>query len=159
MPLPIQQPKSSILEKTIPGLRLAQKYAVCCGGGHNHRIGLFDAILIKENHILAAGSIEQAIHSARSKHPNLLLEIEVESLEELKQALQTKVDRVLLDNFDLTALKQAVQLNNQQTQLEASGGITIENIKSIAETGVDYISIGTLTKDIKAIDLSMRFHQ
>lgn len=143
--------------KTIPGLRLAQKYAVHCGGCENHRIGLYDAILIKENHILAAGSIKQAIESARFNSPELSVEVEVENLDELLQAIDTHAERVLLDNFDLDLLKQAVILNNKRVQLEASGGVTLNTIRSIAETGVDYISTGALTKDIKAIDLSMRF--
>ncbi len=143
--------------KTIPGLRLAQKYAVHCGGCDNHRIGLYDAILIKENHILAAGSIQEAIESARFNSPELSVEVEVENLEELLQAIDAGVERVLLDNFDLDLLRQAVTLNNKRVELEASGGVTLENIRSIAETGVDYISTGALTKDIKAIDLSMRF--
>ena len=143
--------------KTIPGLRLAQKYAVHCGGCVNHRMGLYDAILIKENHILAAGSIEQAVAAARFNSPELPVEVEVENLEELQQALDANVERVLLDNFDLALLKDAVKLNNKKSQLEASGGVTLETIRSIAETGVDYVSTGALTKDIKAIDLSMRF--
>lgn len=143
--------------KTIPGLRLAQKYAVHCGGCENHRIGLYDAILIKENHILAAGGIKQAIESARFNSPELSVEVEVENLDELLQAIDAHAERVLLDNFDLDLLKQAVTLNNKRVQLEASGGVTLDTIRSIAETGVDYISTGALTKDIKAIDLSMRF--
>ncbi|HEY9050465.1 MAG TPA: carboxylating nicotinate-nucleotide diphosphorylase, partial [Gammaproteobacteria bacterium] len=143
--------------KTIPGLRLAQKYAVHCGGCENHRIGLYDAILIKENHILAAGSIKQAIESARFNSPELSVEVEVENLDELLQAIDAHAERVLLDNFDLDLLKQAVTLNNKRVQLEASGGVTLDTIRSIAETGVDYISTGALTKDIKSIDLSMRF--
>lgn len=143
--------------KTIPGLRLAQKYAVSCGGGFNHRVGLYDAILIKENHILAAGGIAQAVDSARFNSPELMVEVEVENLDELQQALDAKVERVMLDNFDLDLLRQAVSLTKGQTELEASGNVTLETIRAIAETGVDYISSGAVTKDIKALDLSMRF--
>jgi len=143
--------------KTIPGLRIAQKYAVSCGGCHNHRIGLFDAILIKENHILAAGGISEAVKAARFYSPELMVEVEVENLDELQQALSANVDRIMLDNFDLDLLIQAVKINNKKAQLEASGNVTLETIRAIAETGVDYISTGELTKDIKALDLSMRF--
>jgi nicotinate-nucleotide pyrophosphorylase (carboxylating) len=146
--------------KTIPGLRSAQKYAVRCGGGANHRLGLHDMVLIKENHIAAAGSIVAAIGAARSHSAALPIEVEVENLEQLRQALSAGADRVLLDNFELAALKDAVAINRGQSRpalLEASGGITLERIAAIAATGVDYISAGTLTKDIRAIDLSMRF--
>jgi len=146
--------------KTIPGLRSAQKYAVRCGGGANHRLGLHDMVLIKENHIAAAGSIVAAIGAARSHSAALPIEVEVENLEQLRQALSAGADRVLLDNFELAALKAAVALNRAQSRpalLEASGGITLERLAAIAATGVDYISAGTLTKDIHAIDLSMRF--
>lgn len=143
--------------KTIPGLRIAQKYAVSCGGCHNHRIGLFDAILIKENHILAAGGIPEAVELARFHNPGIMIEVEVENLDELQLALDADIERIMLDNFDLSSLAQAVKLNNKKTMLEASGNVTLETIKAIAETGVDYISTGALTKDIKAIDLSMRF--
>ena len=143
--------------KTIPGLRLAQKYAVHCGGCENHRMGLYDAILIKENHILAAGSITQAINAARINSPEMPVEVEVENLDELQQALDASAERILLDNFDIASLEKAVKINNHQAQLEASGGVTLENIARIAETGVDYISTGAITKDIKALDLSMRF--
>ncbi len=143
--------------KTIPGLRLAQKYATHCGGCHNHRIGLYDAILIKENHILAAGGISAAIEAARFNSPELMIEVEVENLDELQQALDTGVDRIMLDNFDVDLLRRAVEINNKQTELEASGNITLETIRAIAETGVNYISSGAITKDIKALDLSMRF--
>jgi len=143
--------------KTIPGLRIAQKYAVSCGGCHNHRVGLFDAILIKENHILAAGGISEAVKAARFYSPELMVEVEVESLDELQQALNSNVDRIMLDNFDLDLLMQAVKINNKKAQLEASGNVTLKTIRAIAETGVDYISTGELTKDIKALDLSMRF--
>ena len=143
--------------KTIPGLRMAQKYAVSCGGCFNHRMGLYDAILIKENHILSIGSIKDAVEAARINSPELPVEVEVESIEEFEQALAAKVERVLLDNFDIEMLKQAVKINHRQIELEASGGITLDNIRSIAETGVDYISTGAITKDVKALDLSMRF--
>ena len=143
--------------KTIPGLRLAQKYAVSCGGAYNHRVGLYDAILIKENHILAAGGIMQAVESARFNSPELMIEIEVENIHELQQALDANVNRIMLDNFELDLLRQAVAITNKKSELEASGNVTLETIRAIAETGVDYISIGAITKDIKAIDLSMRF--
>ena len=147
--------------KTIPGLRLAQKYAVKCGGGWNHRIGLFDAILIKENHIMSAGSIAEAIASARKLHPDMPVEIEVESLAEAGEALAAKAERLLLDNFTLAVLQQAVALNQEKgdppAELEASGGLTIEEVAAVAGTGVDYVSVGGLTKNIHAIDLSMRF--
>jgi len=147
--------------KTIPGLRLAQKYAVHCGGGHNHRTGLYDAILIKENHILAAGGIDEAVQSARFHSPELMVEVEVENLDELQLALNANVERIMLDNFDLDLLKQAVQITRKipdlKTELEASGNVTLQTIRAIAETGVDYISTGALTKDVKALDLSMRF--
>lgn len=143
--------------KTIPGLRLAQKYAVSCGGCHNHRIGLFDAILIKENHIEAAGGIAKAVDEARFNSPDLTIEVEVENMDELQQALDASVDRIMLDNFDASQIKEAIKLTEQRAELEASGGITLKNIREYAETGVDFISIGALTKDIHSIDLSMRF--
>jgi len=143
--------------KTLPGLRSAQKYAVRCGGGVNHRFGLFDAILIKENHIQAAGSINAAVVEAKRSHPGISVEVEVETLDELTQAIQAGADIVLLDNFSPGQLAQAVALNARQSLLEASGGITLENLRAIAETGVDRISIGALTKDIQAVDLSLRF--
>lgn len=147
--------------KTIPGLRLAQKYAVRCGGGSNHRIGLFDAILIKENHILSAGGIRAAIDAARELHPELPVEIEVETLDELRDALGAKAERLLLDNFSLPMLREAVAINRDEgdppAELEASGGVTLAGIREIAATGVDFISVGALTKNVKAIDLSMRF--
>jgi len=142
--------------KTLPGLRVAQKYAVTCGGCHNHRIGLFDAFLIKENHILTCGSILKAVQTAREISPNKSVEIEVESLEEFAEALHAQADIVMLDNFSPTKLKEAVAMNRGQAKLEASGGITSQTLVSIAETGVDYISIGALTKDCQSIDLSMR---
>lgn len=143
--------------KTIPGLRRAQKYAVVCGGCHNHRTGLYDAFLIKENHIAAAGSIKQAVEKATATNSRLLIEVEVESLSEMQEALNAGVKRLLLDNFSREKLLQAVELNDGRAELEASGGITLNNLRSIAETGVDYISVGALTKDVRAIDLSMRF--
>lgn len=142
--------------KTIPGLRLAQKYAVTCGGCHNHRIGLYDAFLIKENHIAACGSIAQAVASARQIAPGKPVEVEVESLEELKQALDAGADIIMLDELSHEDMRTAVQLTAGRAKLEASGGINDRTLRSVAETGVDYISLGTLTKDIKAIDLSMR---
>jgi nicotinate-nucleotide pyrophosphorylase (carboxylating) len=147
--------------KTIPGLRLAQKYAVRCGGGTNHRIGLYDAILVKENHIAAAGSIAAAVREARNVARNVLLEVEVENLDELKQALDAKVDRILLDNFTLDQMRDAVQAARSHPhagiELEASGNMSLETLRAVAETGVDYISVGGLTKHVRAIDLSMRF--
>ncbi|HEY4731856.1 MAG TPA: carboxylating nicotinate-nucleotide diphosphorylase [Gammaproteobacteria bacterium] len=143
--------------KTLPGLRSAQKYAVRCGGCTNHRMGLYDAILIKENHILACGSITLAIEAARHTHPGITIEIEVERLDQISEALDAGADILLLDNFDPESLRKAVILNNGLAKLEASGGITLDNVRSIAQSGVDYISVGSLTKDIKAIDLSMKF--
>lgn len=141
--------------KTLPGLRKAQKYAVRCGGCMNHRMGLYDGILIKENHIFAAGSIQNAVLAVRARHPGFEVEVEVESLTELEQALDAGVERVLLDNFDLNLLQQAVWINQGRVQLEASGNVGLGNIREIAQTGVDFISAGSLTKDVKAIDLSM----
>ena len=143
--------------KTLPGLRIAQKYAVVCGGCYNHRFGLYDGILIKENHILAAGSIKAAIDAANKIANGIAIEVEVETFDELDQALGAKADIILLDNFDIPALEKAVAINQGQALLEASGGITLTNLRSIAETGVDRISIGALTKDLQSIDLSMRF--
>ena len=143
--------------KTIPGLRMAQKYAVSCGGCENHRIGLFDAFLIKENHINACDGIQNAVSEARFHHPDLQVEVEVEDLDELQQAIDAGADRVLLDNFDITMLEQAVEICKGKIISEASGNITLDNINEVARTGVDYISTGALTKDIKAVDLSMRF--
>jgi len=142
--------------KTIPGLRLAQKYAVQCGGCHNHRIGLYDAFLIKENHILACGGIAKAIANARIIAPSKAVEVEVESLNELDEALDAKADIVMLDNFTIEMLRTAVERNAGRAKLEASGGITKATLIAIAETGVDYISIGALTKDCSSVDLSMR---
>jgi len=143
--------------KTIPGLRLAQKYAVACGGCKNHRMGLFDGILIKENHILAAGSITRAIDSARTASADVPVEVEVENLNEVQEALTAGADILLLDNFSLDQLREAVALNRGKAKLEASGGLTLDDIRSVAETGVDYISVGALTKDLISVDLSMRF--
>jgi nicotinate-nucleotide pyrophosphorylase (carboxylating) len=143
--------------KTLPGLRHAQKYAVRCGGGKNHRIGLFDAILIKENHISAAGSISAAVHQARRDYPELLLEVEVENLEELEEAVNAAAQRALLDNFELETLSEAVKLYQGKIQLEASGGINLDTVRGVAETGVDFISTGDITKSVRATDFSMRF--
>ena len=148
--------------KTLPGLRLAQKYAVKCGGGVNHRLGLYDGILIKENHIIAAGSVAQALHAAREiAPPGVFIQIEVETLDQLHQALIAGAKMILLDNFELAQLRSAValtaNLTSGQTILEASGGITLENVRAIAQTGVDRISVGSLTKNVQAVDLSMRF--
>jgi nicotinate-nucleotide pyrophosphorylase (carboxylating) len=152
--------KANILDtrKTVPGLRRAQKYAVACGGGQNHRLGLYDAILIKENHIAAAGSITAALEAARHSAPKgVSVEIEVENIGQLRQALAAGADRLLLDNFGVDDLKAAVAETRGRAQLEASGGITLSNIRAIAETGVDFISIGDMTKNVRAVDLSMRF--
>ena len=147
--------------KTVPGLRLAQKYAVRCGGGVNHRIGLFDAILIKENHILSAGSISNAISAALESAADVMIEIEVESLDELREALEAGAKRLLLDNFSIDDLRAAVDINRETgaplAELEASGGLTLDQLRQVAETGVDYISVGAISKNIRAIDLSMRF--
>ncbi|MFW1752858.1 carboxylating nicotinate-nucleotide diphosphorylase [Acinetobacter wanghuae] len=144
--------------KTIPGLRIAQKYAVAIGGGQNHRLGLFDAFLIKENHIMAAGGIQQAIEKAHSIAPGKLVEVEVETWDELNQALAAKADIVMLDNFSPQQMIDAVAHVAGRCKLEASGNITIENLREVASSGVDYISMGVLTKDVKAVDLSMRFN-
>ncbi len=151
--------RAAILDtrKTLPGLRLAQKYAVRCGGCRNHRIGLFDAVLIKENHIMAAGSIGKAIAAARRLHPEVTVEVEVENLAELAEALTAQPDIVMLDNFDLATMVEAVNVTGGRVKLEASGNVNFETVRPIAETGVDYISIGGLTKDVRAVDLSMRF--
>lgn len=146
--------------KTIPGLRLAQKYAVRIGGGTNHRIGLFDGILIKENHIVSAGGITPAVRRARALDGRVLLEVEVETLAQLEEALAARVDRVLLDNFSLAQLREAVERRNRvapDITLEASGAVNRETIRPVAETGVDFVSVGSLTKHVRAVDLSMRF--
>ena len=145
--------------KTIPGLRLAQKYAVTCGGCHNHRIGLYDAFLIKENHIEACGGIADAINAARKSAPGKTVEIEVETLNELQLALAANPDRIMLDNFSEAMLREAVAANAGQCELEASGNITELNLRSIAETGIDFISIGALTKRVEPLDLSMRLER
>lgn len=143
--------------KTVPGLRHAQKYAVRCGGGTNHRMGLYDAILIKENHIAAAGGIAEAIHAARKAAPGMPVEIEVESIAGLKEALSAKPERVMLDNFTTSQLAEAVSVANDKTELEASGGFTLDDLAAVAATGVDFVSIGALTKHVRATDYSMRF--
>lgn len=145
--------------KTIPGLRTAQKYAVTCGGGKNHRIGLYDAYLIKENHILACGGIAAAIHEARHLNPGKPVEVEVESLAELEQALAANADIVMLDNFDVTMMREAVAINQDRAKLEVSGNVTLDTLAEFAATGVDFISVGALTKHVRALDLSMRFIQ
>lgn len=142
--------------KTVPGLRQAQKYAVACGGCHNHRIGLFDAFLIKENHIEACGGIAPAIARARELAPGKPVEVEVENLPEMQQAIDAGADRIMLDNFDLEVLREAVALNADRSELEASGNIGLHNLRRVAETGVDFISIGALTKTVAPLDLSMR---
>jgi len=144
--------------KTIPQLRLAQKYAVQCGGGMNHRVGLYDAYLIKENHLAACGGIASAITRGRELNPDKLLEVEVETLQQLQQAIDAAADRALLDNFSIKELKQAVELNRGRIELEASGNISDTNLVAVADTGVDYISIGALTKHLHAIDFSLRYY-
>jgi nicotinate-nucleotide pyrophosphorylase (carboxylating) len=144
--------------KTIPGLRRAQKYAVTCGGGQNHRMGLYDAILIKENHIAAAGSIAAALRAAKDSAPSgVTVEIEVENLEQLREALNSGAKRILLDNFSVEELKEAVREASGRAKLEASGGVDLANVRAVAETGVDFISIGGITKNVEAVDLSLRF--
>jgi nicotinate-nucleotide pyrophosphorylase (carboxylating) len=142
--------------KTLPGLRDAQKYAVRCGGCHNHRVGLYDGILIKENHILSAGSITRALQAAQALDAGVMIEVEVETLDELAEALAAGAKRVLLDEFSLPQMREAVALTQGRAELEASGSVSLENLREIAETGVDYISVGALTKNVRAIDLSMR---
>ncbi len=142
--------------KTLPGLRLGQKYAVRCGGGSNHRIGLFDAILIKENHIAAAGSLNAAVLAARTRHPTLMLEVEVEDFTELDEALASGVDRIMLDEFSDADLVRAVAHVGGRVPLEVSGGVDLARLRTIAQTGVDFVSIGALTKHVRAVDLSMR---
>lgn len=144
--------------KTLPNLRQAQKYAVTCGAGKNHRMGLYDMILIKENHIMAAGSITQAIEQARKLHPTLQIEVETENMEEYAEASAANPNIIMLDNFSIEDLQEAVAQNEGKSiKLEASGNVTLETVRSIADTGVDFISVGDITKNIKAIDLSMRF--
>jgi len=151
--------KAEILDtrKTLPGLRYALKYAVRCGGGTNHRMGLYDGVLIKENHVAAAGGIGPALEQARKVAPDIPAEIEVETIAQLKEAIAAGAKLILLDNFDLTGFREAVWVTAGRAALEASGGINLETVRAIAETGVDRISIGSLTKDIRAVDLSMRF--
>ena len=153
--------KARILDtrKTVPGLRLAQKYAVRCGGGDNHRVGLYDAILLKENHIAAAGSVTAALRAAQAavRGAGAFIECEVETLDQLKEALAAGATRLLLDNFSLDNLRAAVKAADGRAQLEASGGIHLGNVRAVAETGVDFISIGALTKHVHAVDLSLRF--
>ncbi|THB69698.1 MAG: carboxylating nicotinate-nucleotide diphosphorylase [Gammaproteobacteria bacterium] len=143
--------------KTIPGLRLAQKYAVACGGGVNHRIGLYDAVLIKENHIMAAGSIAAAVVRSKELNPDIPVEVEVENMRELQEVLDSEADSVLLDNFSNEKLREAVKIVNGRIKTEASGGLEKSDLAGVADTGVDFISIGALTKNVKAVDLSMRF--
>ncbi|MHB1515207.1 MAG: carboxylating nicotinate-nucleotide diphosphorylase [Acidiferrobacteraceae bacterium] len=143
--------------KTIPGWRLAQKYAVTCGGGVNHRMGLFDAMLLKENHIAAAGSIRAAVATARAVHSGLLLEVEVEHLSQLDEVLASGVDRILLDNFAIEEIRAAVRVIAGRCPIEVSGGVTLENVRAVAKTGVSFISIGDITKNVIALDLSVRF--
>ncbi len=143
--------------KTVPGLRTALKYAVTCGGGNNHRMGLFDAYLIKENHIMACGGIAQAVAKARELNPGKRVEVEVENLDELQQALDAKADIIMLDNFEVPMMEQAVILNAGRAKLEISGNVTLQTIRRFALTGVDFISVGALTKHVHALDLSMRF--
>jgi len=143
--------------KTIPGLRSALKYAVACGGGYNHRIGVFDAYLIKENHIIANGGITQTIKTAKELNPGKPVEVETESLEELREAIEAGADIIMLDNFTTDMMREAVKINAGRAALENSGNVTLETVREFAETGVDYISVGALTKHLKAMDLSMRF--
>lgn len=143
--------------KTLPGLRIAQKYAVLCGGGTNHRIGLYDRVLIKENHIMAAGSITAAIQQARKLHPGILVEVETENLQELAEAVAASADIIMLDEYSLADMREAVRLVAGKIPLEASGSVNPETVVTIAETGVDFVSIGSITKHVRAVDLSMRF--
>ena len=153
--------KTKLLDtrKTLPGLRLAQKYAVKCGGGHNHRFGLYDAILIKENHIAACGSITSAVAKAKKLYPNKPIEVEVRNLSELREALATKTNTIMLDNFSLKTIRAAVKINNGKVKLEVSGGVNLKNIRSFAKTGIDYISVGAITKSVMPIELSMLFEE
>lgn len=155
----IEGTRATILDtrKTLPGLRVAQKYAVRCGGGANHRMGLFDAVLIKENHIAAAGSIAAAVNKAKELSPGLMLEVEVESLEQLEEACRAGARRALLDNFSVALLREAVAACSGRIELEASGGISLKTVREVAETGVDFISTGDLTKNLAATDFSMRY--
>jgi len=155
----ISETSAKILDtrKTVPGLRIAQKYAVAVAGAKNHRMGLFDAYLIKENHIAAAGGITESVNAARRQNPHIKIEIEVETIPQLLEAIEAGVDMALLDNFSMEELREAVTLSDGNIQLEASGGITLENVVSIAQTGVNYISVGEITKNIEPMDLSLRF--
>ena len=156
----IEGTRARILDtrKTLPGLRIAQKYAVATGGGTNHRVGLYDGILVKENHIHAAGGLSDAVRVAlHDAEPGVMLEVEIENLEQLREALDAGAKLILLDNFDLAGMREAVRLAGDRAELEASGGVSLENVRAIAETGVHRISIGSLTKDIDALDLSIRF--
>jgi len=147
--------------KTVPGLRLAQKYAVRCGGGENHRIGLFDAVLIKENHIAAVGSVTAAVETARRQSPGVMIEVEVETLAQLREALATDADRIMLDDFSLADMRAGVALRDaaagKRRELEASGSVNADSLRAVADTGVDFVSIGAITKHVRAIDFSMRF--
>ncbi len=143
--------------KTVPGLREAQKYAIRTGGGQNHRLGLFDGILLKENHIAAAGSITNAVTEAKTRYPEIPVEVEVENMEQLNEAIEAGSDIIMLDNFTNEQMKKAVKITNGRSRLEASGGYDKESLRAAAETGVDYISVGALTKHVMAVDLSMRF--
>ena len=156
----VEGTRAQILDtrKTLPGLRMAQKYAVRCGGGHNHRLGLYDAILVKENHVLAAGGIRPAVEAAlREVASSKFVQVEVETLEQLAEALGAGAKLVLLDNFELDAMREAVRIAGDRAELEASGGVSLRTVRAIAETGVHRISIGSLTKDVEALDLSLRF--
>ena len=143
--------------KTLPGLRLAQKYAVSCGGGHNHRMGLYDAILIKENHILACGSIVKAVSQAKRSNPSMRVEVEVENIEELQEAVDAEADMVLLDNFSLDDVKKAIAIVDNRLLIELSGGMDLDKVVKLKDLGADFISVGALTKDLQATDFSMRF--
>lgn len=143
--------------KTLPGLRNAQKYAVLCGGGVNHRIGLYDRVLVKENHIVAAGSITAAVQRARSLHPGIKVEVETENLQEFAEASAAQADIIMLDDYDMATMREAVRLNAGRIPLEASGGVNLDTVRLIAETGVDFVSVGSITKHVRALDLSMRF--
>ena len=155
----ISETSAKILDtrKTVPGLRIAQKYAVAVAGAKNHRMGLFDAYLIKENHIAAAGGITESVNAARRQNPHIKIEIEVETISQMLEAIEAGVDMALLDNFSMEELREAVTLSDGNIPLEASGGITLENVVSIAQTGVNYISVGEITKNIEPMDLSLRF--
>ena len=155
----ISETSAKILDtrKTVPGLRIAQKYAVAVAGAKNHRLGLFDAYLIKENHIAAAGGITESVDVARRQNPHIKIEVEVETISQLVEAIEAAVDMALLDTFSMEKLHEAVTLSDGNIQLEASGGITLENVVSIAQTGVNYISVGEITKNIEPMDLSLRF--